>query len=107
MASRKTSVTQYCRDIKYPQIRHVLNRIKPVKERTADGCDIYIFTDTEIRPQSNEPGCLGVTESNRPDCILKEMIASYGCEIKNTYQFGTCNPPGRGAHVGGVAPSGK
>ena len=51
--------TQFCREIKYSQIRTVLSRIKPIKKRTTSGCDIYFFTDTEVPPQSREASCNG------------------------------------------------
>ena len=86
---------EFCREIKYPQIRTVLSRIQAIKNGAAD-CDVYIFTDTELAPQSREFSCADITSATASKCVLKSLMGNYNCEIKNTFQFGTCNPNTRG-----------
>ena len=72
-----------------------MSRIQGLKSGNAD-CDVYFFTDTEVAPQSREFSCADITSMTEPKCVLKSMMESYNCEIKNTFQFGTCNPNTRG-----------
>merc|ERR1711935_125938 len=86
---------QFCREIKYPQIRTVMSRINALESGAAE-CFVYFFTDTEIAPQSREFSCADITSMTEPKCVLKSMMGSFNCEIKSTFQFGTCNPNTRG-----------
>ena len=58
-------------------------------------CQTFIFSDTAVPLQSAEQKCQDITMETEPNCILEKLAEFHNCPIKNTYQFGACNPPKR------------